>query len=743
MGKEEKLDISGLKASWNGGNLKEQNYKNYDSGKERRGSNKRDKNQNNSKNRNKGDSNSIQPRNNNRTGNAGGHGGNYSGQGRSGGGNYSGNYVGAPYNFISVPNPHALPADSLAAHNEITEQLLTGEIVISVTAQTHLFIGDGNKSDDLKDGGRNKKDKKEEDFVKNNRGQYIIPGSSLRGLIRNNSQILGRGDIGQDVDDYSLMYRAVAGGKERKNYSDILGTKLIIVNGHQIGILKNVQAGYIRRKKEGEGYEIVRTAAQPIKDCGLMNYYVLNERYLINDHKKNPDDDSFSFFFNNPSRYLQHLPNCLFKREERKDFRGRVVVHYKGKRNENYIPYVEKCLYKLEGDRKVTAVKPYNEEATGYKKGWVISSGNMQEKKAVYVIPEADESKGIIPIPAKDQEAFEVDYQRRKTILGKEKEKFYALPSGNEMKPVFYVELDGHLYFGFTPRPRLFYAHTIKENLRKQHPGTTLDYPSSMFGYSRMEKKEAKKVNRSYKSKLSFSDAVIVSKGDPKDPNARNIQIVLSEPKPTSIADYLKQDGPNVNTSYNDDNFELRGVKQYWLHSNANIKPEVNLEKQGRMITRLNPLKPGTEFIGKIRFHSLNRLELGLLLWALKLDDNSWMNIGKAKSFGYGAIKLEISKVKILDYKKAYSLDGLTVTPWGEEDVDVDTLINDFKIFLYGDGNGGYIEPVHIRDFLAMKNSTNMPDEAKIRFMKIDDGSKVNEYKNRRALPTVQETLKK
>ena len=52
-------------------------------------------------------------------------------------------------------------------------------------------------------------------------------------------------------------------------------------------------------------------------------------------------------------------------------------------------------------------------------------------------------------------------------------------------------------------------------------------------------------------------------------------------------------------------------------------------------------------------------------------------------------------------------------------------------------------EPAHIRDFLALKDPARMPDEGKIRFMIFDDRKKVNEYKNRRALPSVQETLKK
>lgn len=650
---------------------------------------------------------------------------------KNSGGGYGNSYVGAPYNFVSIPNPIKNPEKDMTPHNAVDEKYLSGEIEIGIEAKTHLFI----------DNGIDKGSNDVHQFVKNLYGKYVIPGSSIRGLIRNNVQILGKGDFGQDIDDYSLMYRAVAGGKERKNYAEILGAKQIFVNGNAMGVLMNVQAGYIRRKKDGEGYEILQTVAKPIKDRGKMNYYVLNEMYMINDYKKNKSDTSFSFFFDDPVHRLQHESNCTFNRIEKKDFRGRVTVHYKGRQNKEYRPYVKECMYKLEGDRKVTSVKVYNSGdklPLGYQSGYILSSGIMQEKKAVYVIPAVDMAKVVIPIPQKDQEAYEIDYQKKVTILGEKQAEFFALPKGDTLKPVFYVQLGKRLYFGFTPRPRLFYAHTVKENLAKNHPGTTHDFASTMFGYSR---KKGEKTE-SYKSKLSFCDAVIVSEGNPMTLECAKIPILLAEPKPTSIADYLVQNGETITKSYNDDDFKLRGVKQYWLHEKANTKPEVDEKKQKDMLSYLNPVKPGTKFKGKIRFHNLTQLELGLLLWSLKLEDASWMNMGKAKSFGYGAIKLTIGKVKFLNWEKAYALDSVSMSPWTEE-VDVDKYIEDFKRYMYYDASDAYKEAPHVRDFFAMKDASRMPDPSKIRFMKISDEHKKNEYQSRNALPTVQDMMNK
>ena len=653
---------------------------------------------------------------------------------KNSGGGYGSNYVGAPYNFVSIPNPIKNPEKDMTPHNAVDEKYLSGEIEIGIEAKTHLFIDNG--INDEKSADRHQ-------FVKNLYGQYVIPGSSIRGLIRNNVQILGKGDFGQDIDDYSLMYRAVAGGKERKNYAEILGAKPIIVNGNQIGVLKEVQAGYIHRKQDGEGYEILQTVVESIdtEELGKMNYYVLNEMYMINNYKKNQNDTSFSFFFDDPVNRMQHEPRCTFERNQFTNKKGKLIVQYKGKQNKKYIPYWKECIYKLEGNRKVTSVKAYQSGdglPESYMPGYVLSSGDIPMKKAVYVIPAVDEEKEAISISPKDQEAYEIDYQKKEKILG-EKAEFFALPKGDTLKPVFYVKMkDGRLYFGFTPRLRLFYVHTVKENLAKNHPGMTHDFVSTMFGYSR---KKGEKTE-SYKSKLSFCDAVIVSDGNPMTPECAKIPILLAEPKPTSIADYLVQNGETITKSYNDDDFKLRGVKQYWLHEKANTKPEVDEKKQKDMLSYLNPVKPGTKFKGKIRFHNLTELELGLLLWSLKLEDASWMNMGKAKSFGYGAIKLTIGKVKFLNWEKAYALDSVSMSPWTEE-VDVDKYIEDFKRYIYYDASGAYKEAPHVRDFFAMKDASRMPDPSKIRFMKISDEHKKNEYQSRNALPTVQDMMNK
>ena len=86
-----------------------------------------------------------------------------------------------------------------------------------------------------------------------------------------------------------------------------------------------------------------------------------------------------------------------------------------------------------------------------------------------------------------------------------------------------------------------------------------------MFGYS--NEKE------SYKSRLSFSDAIVKNQSVTENGVKK---VILSEPKPTSYMDYLNQDKYQNAITYNTRGFQLRGVKQYWLHQSAGENIELN-----------------------------------------------------------------------------------------------------------------------------------------------------------------------
>lgn len=614
-------------------------------------------------------------------------------------------YVGAPYNFIPFSEVKSVyaAADQLPAHNSIENDLISGEIEYEMTAQTPIFTDDGN-----------------EHFHRDANGRYSIPGSSIRGLIRNNVQIFGCASFNDDIDDYALMYRDVtntekANGNRAAKYDDILGVK--------DGKPMNVKAGYM--KKEGEKYFIYPTNAKG-------EYYTLSEKTIQEDYADSQEQNKvFSYpYFKEPSGW---------KTQSNLDYAFQVVKgekgenHYIGINNENYKPYFEAISYVVEKDK----VKKVGLPGKYLKSGYVISSGKIEEKKAIYILPginiEASEvKKSRFEILKDSMAAFRIDYQRKENMLGDAKE-FFDLPKNGQLKPVFYLKHEGQTYFGFTPRLRIFYKHKIKEGLPNSQKGKSIDYAKAIFGYSSDQK--------GYKSRVSFSDAVF-SGGDGYEQN--EVSVILSEPKPTSYMDYLVQNYGFAN--YGLEHFELRGVKQYWLHEKpVSSKRELetgeeNKKKENKDVaSTLRPLPKGVKFTGKVRFKNLTEEELGLLLWAIRLEKNSWMNIGKAKSFGYGCVSVRITSAKRINYEKAYNIQSmLNLTPF--EQLDVDQMIDCYKKIV---AEWGEAEKSHISDFFRMKDSTNIPNEEDIRYMSVDAG----EYQKRTAayapLPSIDEVIKK
>ena len=84
--------------------------------------------------------------------------------------------VHAPYNFVPFskvllryPSPEELPR-----HDCLDPALKSGEIHVTMTADTPVFVSDGNKNDPH--------------FFRTPGGAYALPGSTIRGMVRENMQ---------------------------------------------------------------------------------------------------------------------------------------------------------------------------------------------------------------------------------------------------------------------------------------------------------------------------------------------------------------------------------------------------------------------------------------------------------------------------------------------------------------------------------------------------------------------------
>lgn len=647
-------------------------------------------------------------------------------------------YVGAPYNFVpmaqNIVKAYEKP-EELPKHNKLDKNLFSGDISFEIEAKTPIFIGDGTKSG-----------KEEKEFYRTIDGTYAIPGSSLKGLIRNNMKILGLGCIAGDVEDFNIMYRTVAGkGTKHAHYyrDNVLAVKQI--PGTKASIPKRVEAGYLccingtYYKKE--------TVQKPIEETsyGNMNYYTLSEKKILVDDKEEK-------YYHIDREKLQNLSftqqwNPKTRKEE-----------WMGEENSEYVPYYEKVFYKP-SDTTVSALyreSEVKECPEGFKEGYLLSTGPMNGKKIVYIIPEMQEGTGT-KIKEEDIKAYKQDYEWKKKQLhgtrlkdNAKKQKameFFALPKEGECRPAFFIHYEGRDCFGYTPYLRIFYSNSVLHGLPEEQKDAmnqlVLDYADSLLGFSVKRQQNGKEGAASYKSRISFEDAKLKD----KKPDLVHVEITPGSPKMSSYLDYLVQDSKDGSeVTYNDDDFKLRGIKQYWLHEGVvHLKEENKKEtsdvNEEKVRSRFEALNMKSSFEGKIHFKNLTKAELGLLLWSLDLGENMEQNIGHGKAYGYGRIRISPPGIQIYDFSKMYG-DSLTLDIYSEKVLRTEECIQAFWKELAGKLHKSEPETVpkqdSIRQFLAMKDTAHMPEEKQIQYMSID----TKDYQNREyALGTVENVL--
>lgn len=575
--------------------------------------------------------------------------------------------VRAPYNFIPLSDKILLPYDSvesLPAHDRIDPSLKTGEICVTMVADTPVFVSDGDKNDPH--------------FFRGSNGKYMIPGSTIRGMVRENMQILGFGLMrpGEDLEDIQIYFREIASAREsvgnplKEYYRGALDVQTKrTATGSTYTIPQNVCAGYLR--KEDQDYKIYPAKAPYLRVS-----------------RKHPDVAQF--------------------RERAEGTNNARVV---------------KVLYQLEGDR-VKRLSRYVENCDkgNLLRGNLLYTGKYVGRKEnhLYLFPELDTSAIPLDISHEDVVSYAEDWENRENSLrgGGYDPAFWALPEDGEEKPVFYLRHEGHTYWGMSLFLRIGYIHPISDGLPKRHKDLQdackmpLDYPRAILGFAGDD-------GSAYRSRVSFGD--FEAEGNVCE--SAELRTVLGSPKPSYYPGYLSE-GKN----YNDEDFRLRGYKQYWLK-------ELRLtEGKDSVMAKLRPLPKGTRFNGVLRYRNLTEDELGLLLWSLRLEDGCYQTIGMGKPCGLGRMKLTIKGLREYSPAELYCSGGFNASTQTCGIETVNKYIETYDIAA-GKNISKKPSPLHnrkeLKDFFFMKRMIRPVEEAS--YMTLD------EYRNIRSpLPTVQ-----
>lgn len=459
-------------------------------------------------------------------------------------------------------------------------------------------------------------------------GTPVIPGSSLRGMVRNLVEILAFSKI-QPVTDERPFFRTVANDRIGKVYRSKM------IKG--------------QRKPPG-GFLHIENESATITPCEVLR---VDRSTLQKQGLSIPGGPSYS-----PPWPPQH-GRCWVKRGE--------------------------------GSDRVSAIEIQDErpKADGWQAGTLVLTGNAPRKKREFVFldPPREAGTGVRVSDAVWKRFHDADQitQWQERAYPRNKPTDRCRPRNGHLRggePVFYLlDDDGKLAFlGRAQMFRLPYEKSPAQLVPDALRDAPLDLAQALFG---RVKRNAGDAGSTIKGRLCFEDAVAT--GAPPDGDWREpvlVPRILSTPKPTTFQHYLVQDGSRdqipLSTYLEQDKTTIRGHKLYWHRWDPKTGIELVREPDGHdaklaaltggdaqattQHTVIQPVKARVRFEGRIRFENLADIELGALLHALRLPESCAHKIGMGKPLGLGSVRIEarLTRTDPAVRHQSWSEDGRT-----------------------------------------------------------------------------------
>jgi len=665
----------------------------------------------------------------------------------------------APYNFVPLPQT-IVPAEESAAtvrHDIYDDECHTGHITCTLTTESPLYVRCGYTPEDFADHGTKafhelsdeQKEQRAQFFHTRDREQPVIPGSSLRGMLRALVEIAGYGKMNRVTDKPRYFFRAVAAPKKEDPLASVYEATM-----GKYG--RNVRAGYLKR--EGNHWYI-----RPAKKIKGGSFFKIKEW----DKKAECD----------------RIPRSLkFTRLNEKDYRPQ------------YVP----CSFTTRPSKdevQINQIGPRNSVAGG-QDGCLVTSGNMLETNDVDRGAESPRTAHVVVPTAVEPDRLAIDPQAvedyRASLTDFQKEPPFDPQWGAliEDRPIFYCEpIKGQsvIYFGHSPNFRIPYrpegqsrAATprdfVPEDLRRD---TDIDLAEAIFGFVRDDRQRDDRL-QTRAGRVFVSDAIATRfkwlSDAPITPH------ILASPKPTTFQHYLVQSEPAKSWlkhygSKPGEETVIRGHKLYW-HKGKNPNITLSQEEQRKTSdtqkTALKPVDRQSEFTFTIHFENLSNVELGALLWILDLTDDEKQNqqgskkyrlkLGMGKPLGLGAVKLDHALCLTSRTNRYLGLfiptdeGGLKWDVGSKSDTSAGKVhsecTNDFNDYVLRESgeprpdSGQLKDTLRIQMLLALLTWPGPQDvEHHTRYMAIERereprmGRDPNEFKDRRVLPRPREVL--
>lgn len=630
----------------------------------------------------------------------------------------------APYNFIPLNRRVVEINPTIPLANKYDAERNTGWIDLEIEALTPLYIRGTLTKDEMKAGWESKD--KPEFFAPANR--IRIPGSSLRGMVRNMSEIASFGRF-HFFEDRRLYYRGLADRSNlRTEYQQRMSSydrsKRRPQYNFSVGILRKQQTNkrglHFEIKSSGSNFkQIFKDEARKLVQAGgqeyaPFNFYAVDEGYIVVSgdmpNKKRdwlishppvnaeiisiPDEDMRSYIEDRTRD--DRVPNLLELARQSKNDEGDVpcfYVRWQDANGKDRVSFGHTGMFRLA-----------YEKAIGEHVSTISHRIDDQTlQKAMNVVPKSS-------------------FEKVRKLNGKE----YTL---NELAATLESK---ELKWG-----------EIKKVLQSS---AKIDFTEAVFGNE-----------HTFAGRVFFEDAFLIGSQNGSQMGEETPQI-LSTPKPTTFQHYLVQNSDEVRQlNHYNSLTALRGYKLYWHKSGERWveTDQAKLDSSPSQYTKIKPVKAGTRFFGRIRFENLSDKELGALLFSLDLPEGCAHKLGMGKPLGLGSVRLN-PRLYLSDRQKRYrNFSAEWDNKIAPADAEFEKIKREFEKYvmekLGEDSSKRLWETERLRELLVMLQIDAGKELEKIganNYMRIEPQ---NEFKNRYVLPSasriassskIEETLK-
>ncbi|MGB0723320.1 MAG: TIGR03986 family type III CRISPR-associated RAMP protein [Gammaproteobacteria bacterium] len=583
----------------------------------------------------------------------------------------------AAYNFVPLSRWVYQPDwKDTVSHDIPLEDGLRGHLDIRIHAHSPILVG------------REQDREQPITFHQLPDGNFAIPGSSLRGMIRNVIEI-------------------AAFGKLRHRDNGRLGVR-DLTNG-AVPFYRQ----YLTRDRGNQTYEALSKSGWLTLKEGKWQLtpcaHARVEQHELRAYRKTdwPGD-------------VRKRPSAAFKYEHWTRGGAELEIKFDCGPAENH-PHNGKKLYYRKAEKL----------GTGSKTGMLVFTGQPGPNKHMeFIFFDEDKPKPIELPDTIVRDFMGIHEESDEWLAWAHPDKTRNPARTNQWReqfkdgiPVFYLQQPGA---GGTPGERvhalglaqmfkLAYQHSVGDMIDHSSPvhgdEETWDLADLLFGTAHSENPRL-----SLRGRANFSAAVCTEAAPKQLPPKATI---LNSPKPTYYPNYVVQDaeggqlkGRDYRT-YDGASPEIRGWKRYPARPVDPLRLFPTLEgkqKENKKVqVRLQPLESGVEFAGKLRFHNINPIELGALAWALTWGDNHELRhgIGLGKPFGLGQISIAITGAHILTNKR-----GDKEKSWQEyADKFADHMDQIVREHQLDQETTGWLESEQLTQLLAMADPRRAPDD--------------------------------